>query len=237
MTRPPNKAVPSASAAADLQRHLLRLKELRGKGAKPPERLAELKRWQSARLAKTYADYASQPRYSRATAFFLDDLYGVKDFSARDQEMLRILPVMTRILPASAVDTAARAIALEALSEDLDQRLAAALAPGPITDPSYAEAYRTSCTRAERTRQIELIDQVGRNLDALVARPFVGGTLKLMRQPARVAGMGGLQDFLERGFDSFRRMKGAVEFLDALRGRETAILNRLFSGEAEPFSI
>lgn len=223
-------------AASDLQRHLLRLKELRGKGARPPARLAELKRWQAARLAKTYEDYASLPRYAQATAFFLDDLYGVKDFSGRDQEMLRILPAMARILPASAVDTASRAIELEALTEDLDQRLAAALAKGPITDESYANAYRATSTRAERERQIDLIDHVGRNLDALVAKPFVGTTLKLMRQPARVAGLAGLQDFLEHGFQAFRRMKGAGEFLGALRDRETAILNGFFSGKAEPFS-
>jgi hypothetical protein len=219
-----------------LQRHLLRLKELRGKGAQPPPRLAEVKGWQAARLAKTYGDYAARPRYAQATEFFLDDLYGVKDFSGRDREMLRILPVMERILPASAVDTASRAIELEALTEDLDQRLAAALAPGPITEESYADAYRASSTPAERKRQIDLIDHVGRNLDALVAKPFVGATLKLMRQPARLGGLAGLQDFLERGFQAFRRMKGADEFLAALRERETAILNRLFSGKAEPFS-
>ena len=223
-------------AASDLQRHLLRLKELRGTDAQPPARLAELKGWQAARLAKTYEDYASRPRYAQATEFFLDDLYGVKDFSGRDREMLRILPVMRRILPASAVDTASRAIELEALTEDLDQRLAAALAQGPITEQSYADAYRASSTRAERMRQIDLIDHVGRNLDALVAKPFVGATLKLMRQPARVGGLAGLQDFLERGFQAFRRVKGANEFLGALRDRETAILNRLFSGKAEPFS-
>src|SRR5690348_15084818 len=123
-----------AADARDLRRHLERLKTLRGPGSHPPARLTELKAWQSQRLASTYADVAAQPRYSAATSFFLDDLYGPKDFSGRDEEMLRILPTMARILPASAVETAALAIELEAVSEDLDQRLAAALAPGPITD-------------------------------------------------------------------------------------------------------
>ena len=61
--------------------------------------------------------------------------------------------------------------------------------------------------------------------------------LKLMRRPAHMAGLGDLQDFLERGFESFREMKGADEFLATLRGREEKILSRLFSGEPEPFSI
>ena len=227
----------SPAHAHSLKRHLDRLKELRGTGKSTPPRLAELKSWQAQRLARTYADVASQPRYRAATAFFLDDLYGPKDFSGRDQAMLRILPVMSRVLPQTAVETAALAIELEAVSESLDHALAAALPAGPIDAASYGQAYRESSTRAEREHQIDLFDAVGHRLDALVKKPFVPGTLKLMRRPAKVAGLGDLQDFLERGFAAFRGMKGADEFLALLRSRETAILNALFSGKPEPFSL
>ena len=73
-----------------LQRHLQQLKALRGKGTRAPQRLVELKRWQSDRLARTYEDLAREPRYRAATRFFLDDLYGTKDFSGRDEAMMRI---------------------------------------------------------------------------------------------------------------------------------------------------
>ena len=220
-----------ADDAGAIQRHLLQLKELRGARDTLPPRLKELKRWQSARLEETYADLAAEPRYREATSFFLDDLYGPKDFSGRDQAMLRIVPVMRRLLPATAVETAALAIELEALSEDLDHRLAAALPEGPIDAESYAQAYRASSTRAERERQVELIVAVGTRLDALVRKPFVFSTLKLMRQPSRVAGLSDLQDFLERGFESFREMGGAKPFLETVRERETALIRSLFSGE------
>ena len=231
------KETPFKGSAKELAEHLRRLKDLRGAGSARPVRLAELKRFQSQRLARSYQDLASQPRYRAATAFFLDDIYGPKDFSARDQEMLRILPVMCRILPASAVETAALAIELEALSEDLDHRLAAALPEGSLDDAAYAKAYRESSRRDERIRQIDLIEAVGRRLDALVKKPLVSQMLKLMRRPAHMAGMGDLQDFLEQGFASFREMKGADEFLATLRSREEKILSRLFSGAPEPFSI
>src|SRR5687768_3302362 len=113
-----------ANHAAAMEGHLRFLKELRGREHAKPTRVREVKRWQSRRLAQTYADVASQPRYEAATRFFLDDLYGPKDFSGRDQAMLRIVPVMAKLLPASAVETAAMAVELDALSEDLDQRLA-----------------------------------------------------------------------------------------------------------------
>jgi len=228
---------PPKGSAQELARHLQRLKALRGAGAERPRRLAELKRFQAKRLARTYEDLAAQPRYRAATSFFLDDLYGPKDFSARDQEMLRIVPVMTRILPASAVETAALAIELEAVSEDLDHRLAAALPEGPLDDASYATAYRQSSTREERRHQIDLIEGVGKRLDALVRKPLVSHMLKLMRTPAHLAGLGGLQDFLEEGFDSFRDMKGADDFLATLRRREEEIASRLFSAKPDPFSV
>ena len=221
---------------AALRGHLEQLKALRGDDAQAPARLGELKQFQSARLARSYADIAAQPRYQSATGFFLHDLYGPKDFSRRDASMLRILPLMTRLLPASAVETATLAIELEALSEALDHRTAAALEPGPVDDAIYSRAYRAGSTRAQRLRQIELIVAVGQRLDALVQRPFLFRTLRLMRNPARLAGLDDLQDFLERGFESFREMRGADEFLELIRGRETAVLNRLFSGEARPFS-
>lgn len=216
--------------AESMHRDLQYLKELRGSKEENPERLTELKHWQSRRLAATYADIAAQPRYRAATDFFLSDLYGPKDFSARDKEMLRILPVMMRMLPASAVETAALAIELEALSEDLDHRLAKVLPAGPIDGDRYARAYRESSPRAKRERQIELIGEVGHRLDALTTKPFVFRTLKLMRRPAQLAGLADLQEFLERGFDSFREMHGADGFLALVQERETALLERLFSG-------
>lgn len=226
------------SAPEALRHHLRRLRELRGADAVEgaPARLREVKHWQAMRLGRTYADLAATPRYARATTFFLEDLYGEKDFSGRDEAMLRIYPVMVRTLPAGAVETAAIAIEVDALSEDLDRRVAGAIASGPISESSYAQAYRTAGTPAERQHQIELIEHVGERLDALVVKPMVYTTLKLMRAPARLAGLADLQSFLERGFEAFRRMEGADYFLETIVQRETAILKRLFSCHPSPFS-
>lgn len=218
-----------AAPDSSLKRHLHALKALRGDHRATPARLKELKRWQSERLAATYADLSRQPRYREATRFFLHDLYGPKDFSHRDEAMIRILPAMSRLLPKTAVETAALAIELEALSEELDHRVAAALAPGAVTDATYAEANRRTVERAERERQIDLIEAVGHRLDALVRKPLVLRTLQLMRGPARAAGLSDLQDFLERGFSSFRAMHGASEFLAVLRERETAVIDEIYS--------
>ena len=207
------------SATAELKRHLDSLKALRGRKNGVPVRLQELKAWQSERLAATYDDLANEERYAAATRFFLDDLYGPKDFSGRDEAMIRILPTMSRLLSQSAVETASLAIELEALSEDLDQRLARELPAGPIEPQGYARAYRETATQGEREHQLELALAVGERLDKLVKRPLVLRTLKLMRGPASLAGLSDLQDFLERGFDAFRAMDGANEFLATIEER------------------
>jgi hypothetical protein len=49
-----------------------------------------------------------------------------------------------------------------------------------------------------------------------------------MRGPARAAGLGSLQTFLERGFDTFGAMNGASEFLTLIEQRERALMQALF---------
>ena len=54
---------------------------------------------------------------------------------------------------------------------------------------------------------------VGSALDRYTRNPLLRTSLRLMRGPAAAAGLGVLQAFLERGFDTFRDMRGAQEFL------------------------
>ena len=161
---------------AAMRRHLEELRALRGSDAQAPARLAELKAFQAERLSRSYADLAAQPRYRAATGFFLGDLYGPKDFSRRDASMLRVLPAMTRMMPASAVETAMLATELEALSEALDHAAAGALPAGPLDDRAYGEAYRESSTRENRVRQID------RYSAARVRCPFVFASASSIRR-------------------------------------------------------
>jgi hypothetical protein len=200
--------------------------------------------WQADRLARTYPDLLASPRYGAAAAFFLSDLYGPKDFSARDEALGRIIPTMTRILPAAAIDTIGLAVELDALSEALDQRVAAQLRrrqPGAhaleLGEAAYAEAYRAAGSMAERERQIWLVGQIGAALDKLARKPLIAGALRVMETPARAAGLGALHEFLARGFAAFKAMRGADEFLTIIGTRESRINARLFAGDPRPFDV
>lgn len=211
-----------------------------------PERAAallpQLRRWQAQRLARTYADLAADERYAPAAKFFLSDIYGERDFSERDRAVKRAYPVIEKTLPRAALAPIERAMELHDLSVQLDTALAGVLVGKlgvreRITEALYAQGYRLCDNRAQRLRQIDLTVAVGKDLDRVVAKPLVRRMLILARRPARMAGFGELQDFLERGFDAFRHMDGAAQFLNTIETREKLILERLFAGEPRPFDL
>ena len=228
-----------ASTEAGLIHQLSRARALHDARAASPRLAARLDRlaaWQARRLNATYADFARVPRYAPAIAFFQCDLYGPGDFSRRDADLARVVPIMTRLLPARVISTVANAMELSALSHELDRALLGKLDPvAPLSVPAYCEAYRSLSNRGERERQIGLIVEVGRALDRYVGKPLLRSTLAAMRHPARAAGLSALQAFLERGFGAFRAMRGAGEFLVTVQTRETALMNAIFAGERAPF--
>ena len=231
-------AMPTA-VEAELVRQVERACALHDARAASPKLAAALDRlaaWQTRRLNATYADLAAKPRYARATAFFSCDLYGPGDFSQRDADLARVVPLMTKVLPQGVIATISGAMELSALSRELDRALLAELPPrATLSVPTYCAAYRALANRDVRERQIELIVAVGRALDRYVNNPLIRSALAAMRQPAHMAGLGALQDFLERGFAAFRGMRGADEFLATVESRELELVNAIFAGDNEPF--
>ncbi len=221
--------------------HLDTLRQLRGQpltDAALARRLEEVKRWQHARLVQTYADLSADARYGPAAAFFLNELYGTKDFSKRDEEMLRIYPTLMKLLPISTVETVDLALALDALAEAFDQDMAKALSgTAPITVAVYSAAFREVGREADRRRQVELMSEVGRRLDRMVKKPLIVTALRMLRKPAHMAGLGELYEFLDHGFQAFRQMAGAEEFLATIVRRESAIMTRIFAGHSAPFDV
>jgi hypothetical protein len=196
------------------------------------DRVTQLKRYQQARFARTYADLLAHPRYAGASRFFLDDLYGPGDFSQRDAQFARIVPGLVRLFPAEVVATVEALTALHALSEQLDSEMARRLEALPVSAAVYVAAWRRTGQPASRERQIDLMLDVGRALDVYTRRPLLRHSLRAMRVPARAAGLSALQAFLEHGFDTFRAMRGADEFLTQIAQRERALAASLFGGNA-----
>jgi hypothetical protein len=191
-------------------------------------RVLALKHYQQQRFGRTYADLLVSPRYGCASRFFLEELYGPRDFSERDAQFARVVPAIVRLFPDEIVGTVQTLADLHALSETLDSETASHLSATAIDAPSYIAAWQATGRESERERQIALTLAVGELLDVLTRNPLVRHTLRMMRGPARAAGLGELQNFLETGFDAFKAMHGAREFLDDIGTRERALARALF---------
>jgi hypothetical protein len=194
------------------------------------ERVRAVKLYQHLRFEQTYADMLGHPRYAKAARFFLEDLYGPEDYSLRDDQFARIVPALVRLFPQEIVGTVVALAELHALSERLDGAMATVLSSMPPDAAVYAQAWRTVGEPAQRERQIQLMLQVGGALERYTRNPLLRHSLRLMRAPAHAAGLGSLQAFLEKGFDTFREMRGAKEFLDTIATRERELAARLFAG-------
>ncbi len=192
-------------------------------------RVVEVKAYQQRRFQLMYADMLVHPRYAGAARYFLDDLYGPSDFTRRDTQFARIVPGLVRLFPAEVVATVEALTALHALSERFDTAMARAVDDGALDAEAYARAWLHCGDPAGRERQIVLMLRVGVALDVFTRSPLLRHSLRLMRVPARAAGLRALHDFLEAGFETFRAMGGAGDFLALIGERERALARALFT--------
>jgi hypothetical protein len=195
------------------------------------ERVQAVKHYQHERFQRTYADLLGSPRYGAAARFFLEDLYGPADYSRRDSQFARVVPALVRLFPKEVVHTVLTLGQLHALSETLDTAMGRAVGPGAVDPAAYTAAWQAVGRPADRERQIGLMREVGDALDGYTRNPLLRRALHLMRAPARLAGLSELQAFLERGFDTFREMRGARPFLDTVVERERALAAELFAAD------
>ena len=238
------KGVADEAVRAELQRSILRRLQALRRLADPCVQgdaaggLPVLRHWQAARLEASFADVLANPSMRAAGRFFLSDLYGERDFSGRDRDLGRVLPLMLPLLPDSLLLAARDALGLHVLSQALDLRMARRMQARRwrrLDTDRYGEVYRACGLPRLRARQITLIVAVGHALDAAVHRHGVHRILKAARLPARMAGFAELQGFLERGFDAFGQLGGAGAFLSRIERGEREVSRRLFAADPAPF--
>ncbi|MBF6024741.1 FFLEELY motif protein [Lysobacter niastensis] len=204
--------------------------------------LPELRRWQTQRLEASFDRFLRDPRRRPAAQFFLTDVYNDNDFSRRDADIAKVLPMMQRLLPGALLATVADAIELGLLTHALDLRMAQVLeeiAPDRrrLDAVLYAEVYRRCGLPRLRGHQVALLAKVGIDLGRAMRLPGVSMLLKLSRGPARAAGLEELQGFLERGFAAFGALGDAGAFIAEIEADEREVLRRLFAGDPRPFGM
>ena len=221
-----------AASTEDIARHLeVVAAERQRREASPAllEKVTALKTFQQRRFSRTYADLLASARHGPAARYFLDELYGPKDFSARDAQFARVAPSIARVFPKEVGGIIEILSELHALSETLDTAMGLQLAGARIAPADYIAAWQGVGRTADRSRQIDLTLSIAAQLDRIPRLPLLRNALRLMRGPARAAGLAELHRSLETGFDTFRAMKGAEEFIALIGSRERELGAALFS--------
>lgn len=202
--------------------------------------LSAVKQYQSLRFQNSYRDLISSGPYQAAAGFFLDELYGVVDYSKRDTQFAKIAGAIERLLPQQAIATAVALAKLHVMTEQLDHLMARAWMTAPVfrtTGEAYVFAWRSVGRQQERARQLQLVLELGRDLERLTQTPGLRLLLKMMRGPAHGAGLHELQKFLETGFDTFAslaKQKAGVEgFLQLIEVRESELILALFDQQLD----
>lgn len=215
--------------------HLRRVDVERRRRARAPGLEASvraLKAYQQDRFRLTYADLLATARYGAASRFFLEELYGPGDFTRRDAQFARVVPALVRLFPSDVVHTVETLARLHAVSEQLDSEMGAHIAGVDVEARTYIQAWQSTGREDKRETQIALTLEVGVSLDQYTRKPLLRHTLRMMRVAARAAGLGDLQRFLEAGFDAFKAMNGADDFLTVIAHRERQLATSLFSADA-----
>ena len=222
---------------AELLRHTQRSNELHFQYARD-SRLREIYQafidWQLDYLLQYFEDMQARPDQAAAVAFIISDLAGV-EISQRDQEFAKVVPMMVRLLPKNVLASAAAAMRLNAsvlennlaICQSID---AAHLLSGKVREREYAEACRCVTSYEDCMELVGLTVELGHELQHAIEIPMIGVTLKAMRGPARLAGIGALQSFLETGFRTFAALENVDQFLSEIEQRMERIFRRIYRG-------
>ena len=189
--------------------------------------------WQLEYLLQYFDDLYAEEGYGAALDFVMSDLAGV-GISGRDRDLERVAPLITTMLPLRALQTIAAAAEMNARVLELNIGICRCLLvadrlPDTITEAQYFVACREAARFEECVELVHLITGLGRTLESLVKMPILGGLLRAMRGPAHAAGFGALQEFLETGYFTFRRIQDVDRFLTEIEDRMIEVFTRIYT--------
>ncbi|RLA31986.1 MAG: hypothetical protein DRR11_09465 [Gammaproteobacteria bacterium] len=224
------------SAASELREYTDRSNSIHKEYLGNPELLRRYEHfvdWQLNYMLPFYEDLGATEDRAEAVKFFVSDLTGI-DISERDHEFAKVVPLMSRMLPDKALDAVATAMRLNARVLGVNLSICRELykeisIDTEITEASYCSACRRASQLEECLELVHLTAEIGRDLDQLIRIPMIGLTLRAMRLPARLAGFGALQNFLETGYRTFNALEDVHQFLDDMTVRMTEVFTQIFT--------
>lgn len=190
-----------------------------------------LQQFQSQRLRRDHSDLAEEPQYHRLGEFFFEEMYGPRDFQARDEQARR-LQQFVHLAPGMNIGDVQNVLELIDLTNRLDEavgewmlKLGSSL---QIDEALYEQAYKLADSYAERVRQIELVRHSLYNVYRMAKRPLIGTVLKRSQGLAQTVGMADIHRFLRTGYEAIQSVRDIHRFVETVCVREQDRLDRIY---------
>ena len=234
---------PKTAHARRLQQLMLdyhdhRIRRVQHPLAKEMDRVGK---WQIQRLKTTHAPLYQNPRYRDGLDFLLEDLYSPGQFMGRDADLERVFPKMVKLLPDHVLGVVANLVELNLLTQTLDEHLTSIFTQRyphqALTESNYADCFKACDNLQARKHQLHLINTTGLQLEKYVKSRVLKYSLNLTEKPAKMAGLHELHGFIIKGFNAFSAMGGVAELLMQIMATENTLLEQLFAGTPDPFSL
>ncbi len=191
-----------------------------------------LQEFQALRLERDYSHLGQQRQYTILADFFFNEMYGPKDFQARDTQARR-LHQFVHLAPGLSMRDIEVTLDLLDITVQLDHELAVVLekmnVPVPFDEAMYEEAYLRADAYEPRVKQIELIGESLRRVHRLAQIPLLGPALNNTKMLAKMMSMGDLHQFLRKGYAALVVVDTLEPFLIEVSTKELERLNRIYA--------
>lgn len=186
---------------------------------------------QSQRLRRDHADLAQESQYRLIGEFFFEEMYGPRDFSARDAQAKR-LNQFVHMVPGIGIRDVEQVLQLLDLTQRLDDSVVQALiemdAPIDFDEETYEVAYREADNYDDRVRQLELVRSSLQNVYRMARKSMLAVVLNRTEGLARTVGMADIHRFLKLGHQAVQPVKDMHRFIETIYVREKDRLDRIY---------
>lgn len=206
--------------------------------------LAVIQNWQKKRMQHTHKALFAVPHHALMTQYFLTRLYAGPDFEILAGQISRVVEKaqkFEKFVPSSTIKTGSDGIELAVLAIELDMELAQHMlahrefnADEP-DDAAIIQLYLETNQAEARNHQMDLLDQLGENLDKYVRSFVVQSAFKMARGAAEKRDFMPMYEFIAEGFAAMKPLSSAKEFISVFTQKEREIITRVHAGDPDPF--
>lgn len=209
------------------------------------KRLHEAQDWLKLRIQNSHQELFNQKENQLMAKYFINRLYGGPEFDDLARQIERLLKYAhkaEKIIPENAIKTGLKSVSLAVLAMRLDEEVAMQLLKDyPDHQPINDEIMRQTLIQLDqhdaRLEQLNLLDDLGGALDKYMRSFIMHTAFKMCKGTATKYKFELMYDFIGEGFIAMKPMKSAANFIHAFTIKEREIVEKVHTGDPNPFQI